>query len=637
MTIRFLLPWNGYKAGDVATLDNATEAALIGNYTASANLQGVPVTQPNGTYLPAPANAVPVVPANGYRTVLCGDSMTDLYEFVTNPTASYDPSTGVLQVNLASHRLGTGWPVTIWNRSYQSIKAKRTLIATRINDNAFSVVLPDRPTDIPSGVIGGTTFARFPHRRNQQSWFLWVQMLMGHPFNVVSNGAQSGDTAQDVLNRLAYDVEAYKPDVVFMQIPGINDQSTGNGAIPEPVTWAALNQILDRVVATGARLVAVTMTPVYTGESRATLQNMTRVKNFNNMLRAWANANKNVILVDAYQLIADPASTTGLALAGVLKSVDNIHYNQRGAYLVGKAVKSAISGVFPTNVSSVPRVLTDSFAGSSIAVTNAGTSSTAGTATVRVTGHGVRVGEVVGITGATGATTGLNGWWPVTSVIDANNFTVFTGGVDFAASTGAPTMSRNRNLFPNPVLNNAASGGSIVGTNVTGASAQYINTTSISGSPTAVASVVPAWTGNGNAQRFVMSLASVDQTMGFQNTSITGLFVNQMAAGRTYQFEALMQLSSAAWASTPVSETYCEFIIQMDSSYTVSIRASEVYESGVDTAGENYTVHFKTPQFTPPAGTITQAYFQIWVRAGGAVSANLTVDLTGIALWEIAP
>lgn len=574
---------------------------------------------------------------HGYGAVLCGDSMTDLYHFVTNPTASYATATGLLTITDASHRKGTGFPVTIWHRGYTSLLKHRDLIATRVDDNTYTVTLTDKPADLPNGSLTGTFFARHQMRRNQQSWFLWMQMLMGHPFQVLNNGAQSGDTAQNVLDRLTVDVERYAPDVVFMQIPGINDQSSGNGSLPEPVTWTALSDVLDQIVATSPMLVALTMTPVYTGEARATLQIMQRVKSLNLKFRQWAAGRPNVVVVDAYKIVADPASATGLARAGYLKSTDNIHYNQKAAYLVGKAVKAAISGLFPTNLQTIPQTQADCFAGSAIAITNGSTTSTGGVATVTATAHGLRVGELVGITGATGATTGLNGWWTVLSVPSANSFTVYTGGADFAASTGAPTMSRNKNLFPNPVLNNAASGGSIVGTNVTGASAQYINTTSISGSPTAVASVVSAWTGNGNAQRFVMSLASVDQTMGFQNTSVTGLFVNQMAAGRSYQFEALMKVASAAWANTPVSEVYCEFIVQMDSTYTVQIKAAEVYDSGVDIAGEDFTVHFQTDKFTVPAGTITQAYFQIWVRAGGSVSANLTVDLTGIALWQVGP
>lgn len=38
--VRFLREWNGFAVGDLVYLDNATAAALIANYTASATLEG---------------------------------------------------------------------------------------------------------------------------------------------------------------------------------------------------------------------------------------------------------------------------------------------------------------------------------------------------------------------------------------------------------------------------------------------------------------------------------------------------------------------------------------------------------------------------------------------------------------------
>lgn len=47
MTIRLLRPWNGYAIGDVVTLDPATEAALVRDFTASSQLGGGVTYTPN--------------------------------------------------------------------------------------------------------------------------------------------------------------------------------------------------------------------------------------------------------------------------------------------------------------------------------------------------------------------------------------------------------------------------------------------------------------------------------------------------------------------------------------------------------------------------------------------------------------
>lgn len=52
MTIRLLSTWNGYPAGAVVTLDAATEAALIANYTATSNTAGGIAYSPNQPFQP---------------------------------------------------------------------------------------------------------------------------------------------------------------------------------------------------------------------------------------------------------------------------------------------------------------------------------------------------------------------------------------------------------------------------------------------------------------------------------------------------------------------------------------------------------------------------------------------------------
>lgn len=614
-------------AGTIANYDLDVESMLVSNgaatFVARRDLSGPAVSVERSV--------------RGYRAVLYGDSMTDLYHFVVNPTASYDPVTGVLTVtDSGSHLLGSGWPVVLWSYQYASLYEARHLIATRVSSTVFSVTLPDRPRDLPTGFLSGTFFARYPHRRNLQSWVNVVQMLMGQPFDIVFNGAQSGITSARALAKVARACINYEPDVVFMQSPGINDMSTASGALADDTIWANLQILYESVLTTGAHLVLLNITPVASGEARGTLRNMERVTTLNERIRKWCRSARNVTHIDAWQLMVDPTSATGLALPGKFKTADNIHYNTPSAYAVGKIVKSAIEAHFPAQLNRRPRTRNECFSGSAVSVTNGSTSSAAGIATVTATSHGFKIGELVGHTGATGAATGLNGWWRVLSVPDANTYTVKIDDASTFSAAGSITAARHRNLFPNPVLNNAASGGTVTAP-VTGTAAQHLNVQNFVGAPTVVASVVDDPAGYGKMQRLVCSAASDTNSWGFQNTSVTGLLVGQVKAGRVYRAGVVLKLSSANWANTPVAEIYGEVVIQMDSAYSINARMAQNYEAGVGMLAEDQTFYLETDDFLIPSGTVTQVYFQCWVRAAGTISANLTTDWTGISLEQVAP
>lgn len=613
-------------AGTVVHFGEDFESTLVGRGDAS------PVRMPALEY---PYADLPAT--RGYRAVLFGDSMTDLADFILNGTASYDRATGTLTVTeSASHRIGTGWPVTIWSYSYSSLAHKREVIATRTSNTVWTTVLEDRPADLPDGALTGTFFSRYWNRRNLQSWVVQLQMLMGWPFDIVHNGGQSGNTSWQALERVQRDCLRYRPDVVFMQSPGINDQATSNGAVAEEVTWRYLEGLYCSIVDSGAHLVLLNITPVFTGEARATLRNMERVMSLNRRIADFCRRTRNVTLIDAWRLVYDAASATGLAASGKLKTADNIHYNVPTAYAVAKAVQSALSGFYPAQLDRRPRGRTDCFAGSAVSVTNGSTSAADGVGTIAATAHGFRVGEQVGLTGATGGATGLNGWWRVLSVVSANAFTVAINSTATFSAAGTITASRHRNLFPNPVLNNAASGGT-VSSPVTGTAAQYLNVQNLNGTATVAASVVADADGFGNWQRLRCSVAAEGDSWGFQNTNITSLLVGQVAAGRAYRAGVTCRVASAGWANTPVEEIYGEIVIQLDSAYTVNIRMCENYEAGVIGFAEDKTFYLATDTFVIPQGTVTQVYFQCWVRAGGTVSANLDTEWTGLLFEQVAP
>lgn len=565
---------------------------------------------------------------SGYRTVLYGDSMTSQFYVDNTPSASYDPITGVLTLTSLSNPVATGWAGIVFNRSYAALKAHVPVTFEFVSSTSVTCFIGKNLAGMPTGALTGTTFLRIPTKTSSNSWFTWLQMALGWPFKVVYNGAQSGDTTADCLARLDVHCLNYAPEVVFMQMPGINDTSTSNGPIDEETIAANQRTLVDRILASGAFLVLLTTTPVESGESRGTLQNMARVAQLNRRLVWYLTGRAGVLCVDAFGEIANPTDTTGLALSNLLKTTDHIHYAIPGAVKVSDVLAAKIAPLFPTVADTRPRSTIDCYLNS--AVTASGVTITSGVATFTSTAHGFLAGEKVRITGAT--PTGLNGWQTITSAV-ANSFTFDTTAS--GTVTGTVRAGRNRNLFNNPVL--ATSTGGTVSLGVTGTAAALLhakNTSGSAGGLTAVASVV-AHSKFGNKQRLVCSAATADDRPGFEVTP-SSLFNADLVAGREYSFECELSLASANWANTPISEIMVRFLANVDGTLFSSF-ALNTYD-GIPAAGSltaDRTIHVRTHPFLVPAGSITQGFFQVYVRAAGTWSSNLTIDMARVGVHDV--
>lgn len=567
-----------------------------------------------------------------YRAVLFGDSMTSQLYVDTTPTASYDSATGVLTLTDSGHALATGWQVDVFNRTYSALKKHQRYTLTRIDANSFSVNVGAGLSGVPNGALSGTTFARVPTRHGSNSWVNWLQMLMGWPFEIVYNGAQSGDTTQDCLDRIGMHCLSYSPDVVLMQMPGVNDTSTGNGPIDEETIVANQKRIIDRILTSGASLIAASVTPVYTGEARATAQNMARVVNMNRRLQEYLRGKRNAMWVDSYERTVDSSSATGLAVASYVKSTDFIHYSIPGALRVGKRARDKVQYLFPTNVSTLPRSPLDCYAAQQF--TASGVVISGGVATVSISGlsasNRIIAGEKVHIFGAT-SSTAINGWDRTVLTADTSGFTFATSAADAGSVTGTVTISRGRNVDINPL--GATTTGGTVTAPVTGVCMDGVNARFHSGSGTAVASVVANADGVGNAQRLVVSAAVANDLPGFQS-EVTSTLNNFAVAGETFFFEGDLRISSANWANTPITEIMFRLIATVDG-VLYSAHAINTYDglTGASLA-EDVALHVRTPDLKIPAGTLSQFYWQVYVRASGTVSSNLTLDLSRRAVWH---
>jgi lysophospholipase L1-like esterase len=570
-------------------------------------------------------------PTPGCRAVLFGDSMTSQFHVDNTPPTSYNPSTGLLQFTSLSNPVPSGSVGMVFNRSYGALLQHSPIELEFVSATVATAFLGKNINGLPNGVFSGTTFLRLDLKQGGNSWVNWLQNALNWPFDIVYNGAQSGDTTANCLARVDMHCLRYSPDVVLMQIPGINDMSAGNGPVDEETIFQNQKALVDKITDAGAFLILLGMTPVLSGESRATLQNMARVMQLNRRLGDYCRTKGRVLFHNAALDIVLPTDTTGLATTAYIKNVagDYIHYSIPGGRRVGETVAAKVGKIFPVGHDRRPMSAVDCYLASSVTATSVVVAS--GIATFTSTSHGFLAGEFVRVSG--GTPTEVNG---VVSILTAtaNTFTYATTAVDGSA-TGTIRASRNRNLFNNPLFL-TASGGTVTA-GVTGTAPSLLSMKNCSGSAgglTGVASVA-AHSLYGNVARLVCSAASLNDLPGFEFTP-TSLLNSDISAGRSYSLEGELKIASANWANTPVSEIMIRLLVNAGGTL-FSAFAFNTYDGLAATGSltSDATLHFRTPKLKVPAGAITQAYMQIYLRAAGSWTSNLTMELGRLAFWDV--
>lgn len=572
--------------------------------------------------------------AGGYRTVLFGDSMTETeYTIAIATTASYSQSTGVLTITYTAHQQATGWYIRLFNRSYASLLAGRRLQVTRVDANTFTVQLDANLSGLPNGALTGSTQMRFESWKSAQGFVQWFQSYSGHRFNIVHNGAQSGDTTANALARIGADCLAYRPDVVIMQMPGINDTSSGNGPVDEETIFVNQKQIINAILKTGARLILLTITPVATGEAagRATLPNMERVIALNRRIKAYCQEQGgNVVVFDAWARIIDPTNATGLAAASTYlrNSTDSVHYSMRGGERIGRLLWSAVSSLFPAELTSLPQTQVDAFELSDVSMSSVSRTSNVVTATA--TSHGFVTGEYAKIQGGTSEV--LNEITTVTRV-DANTISFASTGAD-GAITGTPTIGRSNNLFANPLLTvlDGTLVAPVTGTEATD-TASLLKLQRISGATgAAAASIVARADGLGNNQRFVITAAAASEEWGIETdfTPATVTLPASVKAGRTYIAECEVSLTGVSGSN--LSEFRWN-LVAVVGGVTYQTYALNGYSDGAVLNSDIAAVHLRTAPMVLPTGSCTLFKFQLVLRFSAAGTA-LTVDFGRAAIRE---
>ena len=645
MTIRILQAWNGYPQQAVVSMSSSDENRLVGLGIASFDLDGPAenlrmaqiATDAGGNVagLADPANGgVSAFGVSGYRTALFCDSMTDTFNTIVVPTGlSYDSATGIMTVTYAGHQQATGWYVNFWHRGYASTIKNFRCQVTVVDANTFTIQLPAGLSGVPSGTVSTSGAQYRPDSwQSAQAFVTWLQAASGWRFNIVYNGAQSGDTTQNALDRIQRDCLAYNPHVVIMQMVGINDMSVGNGPIDEETIHSNRKLIVDKILATGAKIILLSTTPVYTGEARGTIQNMSRVIRLNRRLKSYVQAKPNVVWFDAWKQVVDPASTTGLALANMLRTTDNIHYSMRGGKKIADALWAQISSLFPTDFSTLPVSTIDNYTSAQVTLTSV--SRTANVIAATCTGHGFLTGEYAKVTGGTSEV--LNAWATVTK-IDANTISFQSSGAD-GPITGTIYLSRNNNLFDNPVLATATGGtlfpvagsGTMAGGSV---AANHLKVIISSGTPAVTASVVSRSDGFGSDQQIVITpAANNDQvTVEADFALASTLWPTVVKAGRTYVAECECTMTGVSGSN--LSEIRWN-IAAVVGGTTYQTYALNGYADGATLNSDVTAAHLRTASMILPSGTCSNIKFQFVARFSGAGTA-LTVKIGRINFVEV--
>lgn len=560
--------------------------------------------------------------SRGYRTVLFGDSMTDLYQQVqaSLTSLSYNRTTGDLTIGYTAHQQAVGWYTYFWDRAYRSLAAaRRYRIVARVDANTLQINVGANLPDVPDGSLAvGRAYMRPESLQNAETWFTWFQYISGNRFNVVYNGAQSGDKSGECLARVQSACLDYAPDVVFMQMPGVND--SGDTDVSTIVKNRHL--LVDAILSQVPMLVLLTTTPVASGEVRATNRIMQRVQYMNQRLREYVRNKANVLLVDAYGTIVNPASATALALANYLRTTDNIHYSMRGGKAIADQVWAQVSSAFPTREPSLPTSTADNFISSAVSLSAVTRAKNVVTATAA--SHGYFTGEVAKVFSATGASEALNEWVTVTRV-DANTVSFPSTGAN-GSITGTIYLGTNNNLMPNPTLTGA---GSAVGGGITGVYASSLNAF-LNGAPTSCAgSLVSRADGYGQNQRTVVQFAAASDMVSIV-TNITDI-LRHVKAGRTYVCEAEVNLSGVSGSN--LSEIRFNIAAVADG-VTYQTYALAGYTSGACLNSDAGPLTLRTPPLVMPAfSSVTQMRMDFTLR-GSAAGTALTADIGRIALRE---
>jgi len=208
----------------------------------------------------------------------------------------------------------------------------------------------DYTATYPPQAIGG-------ERGGSASWFTHLCLLSGGRIIANHNGGVASDTSQGCLNRLDYEI-SQSPSVLFMQMGITNDIQ---GGVATSTSKANVATAVQRVRAAGIQPVLVTVYPHNTSAFGIA------ARAWNEWLKYYGQQNRIPVL-DTFQAVVDPASTTGNWLAAYTS--DGTHATVIGAQVAGASALAqlVLHGIVPpsTDPTKFPRLANAQFGGTAL-------------------------------------------------------------------------------------------------------------------------------------------------------------------------------------------------------------------------------------------------------------------------------
>lgn len=167
------------------------------------------------------------------------------------------------------------------------------------------------------------------------AWFMIGNALVGAPWRIVRNAGIGFNRSSQMLARMDADVLAFESQAVDV-MGGTNDIYLDNASADAVIN--NLRQIYERLVAAGRYVRAYTILP--RGGAGASMTLGQRVLTVNRWIMSYWVARSGGEAIDVYGPYADHASTTGAPLTNVTD--DQIHPNNRGAYLIAERIASRL-------------------------------------------------------------------------------------------------------------------------------------------------------------------------------------------------------------------------------------------------------------------------------------------------------
>jgi lysophospholipase L1-like esterase len=174
------------------------------------------------------------------------------------------------------------------------------------------------------------------YANSAQGIVTWVNVLTRQRFKYYGPKGVFGSTSDTFVSRFDTNIKPLAPGWIILTSPCSNDVAS-NASVA--TIQSRLTQYLDKCAAIGARVIICTIPP------RNALNTAQRnvMSAVNRWIREQGQVRRGVYIVDAWQLLVDPAN--GGLRTGVAS--DGIHMNGLGAQRVGQAIANVVNSLTP--------------------------------------------------------------------------------------------------------------------------------------------------------------------------------------------------------------------------------------------------------------------------------------------------